>query len=136
MVEIGAPSMARAAAARRAARSSSIVQAPLCDRRRGRDRARPDPLDQALDAAPQLGGRAIGEGHDQHLVEARVAADQPIDDQVLDEERLAGARRRLDDGRPIARDSRQLVGKRIEDRRGAHRRFFLGGAVGTTEAAK
>ena len=75
-------------------------------------------------------GGPVGERHDQHLVEPRVAADQPIDDQVLDEEGLARPGRRLDDGRAIARDARQLGGEGVEDRRrGAHRRFLRGPAV-------
>ena len=82
MVEIGAPSTACSAAASRARAASSRIQAGSPARRR---RAwRRSLRDERADPLRQLGGRAIGERHDQDLVEAGVAAEQAIDDQVLE----------------------------------------------------
>jgi hypothetical protein len=57
----------------------------------GRELGAQHRLDQRPDPAHQLVGGAVGERHDQHLVDARVAADQAIDHEVLDEIGLAGA---------------------------------------------
>ena len=69
-----------------------------------------DAADEAADSPDQLCGRALAERHDQDLVDARVAAHQPVDDQVFDQIRLAGAGRRLDHRGPIARQLGELAG--------------------------
>jgi hypothetical protein len=125
MVVMVARSKACSASVRRA--RCGRVQAPATLGRVPRARSRRDPQqpgDGGAHAAHQLGRGLVGERDDQDLLEARVAADDAVDDQVLEQVGLAGARRRLDDRRGAARDAQQLLGER--DQRGgaarAHRR--------------
>ena len=108
--------------ARRSASAASASRAAASMSRRARGGSRPSAVPstcriERADPAHQLGGRPLGERDDQHLVDARVAAHQAIDHQVLDEVRLAGAGRRLDHRGAVARQRRELVGERVAEGR-------------------
>ena len=90
----------------RRARSSSMRPTAVRFRRGAPSVARDEPIEQVADAQPQLGDRLVGERDEQDLRELGAGEDE-IDDAMLEEERLAGAGRRLDDDEPIASRARQ-----------------------------
>ncbi len=88
----------------RAAVERPEVAAALVLRRRGLSAAREELLELAPEASAKLVGGLLGERHDEHAVQRDLGGQEKLDDDLLQRERLAGARRRFDDGVPIERD--------------------------------
>ncbi len=84
--------------------------------RRGVLRGAREPVEQVADAEPQLGDRLVGERDQQDLAEVR-AREHEVDDAVLEEERLAGPRRGLDDDEAIVGRGQRV---RASDEHRAH----------------
>ncbi|MEJ7604381.1 MAG: hypothetical protein WKG01_41355, partial [Kofleriaceae bacterium] len=88
------------------ARTRGVVDAPVAVALVGA-RVPRQPIEHVADAHAQLGDGLLGERDEQQLTELGATEDQ-VDDAMLEEVRLAGTRRRLDDDEPIARRRQRL----------------------------